>query len=353
MKLNALFLSVTIVTSLMLSPVWGGQTGHSRKHGSALRASIGHHAKKHYSHHTRSTPVRRITSGIYVPPRRSHSKVFSHHGYRGNYQSSCYPNYDYGYGYDSGYTYGNQERRFYPYISGDIPPVTEVERVTVHNNRDVILDTTVNAATQHRLIGKILRDITSQRIDAARQLTRYPNIASVAVLIDALVNDASEQVRKAAAKSLGEIYDPAAYLALLRSERYDPYPLVRNAAEHAIEETRYNNSLEVYSENPVMIAMNDGRAKLGDYLEKLRFGRADQRQGAIRQLDRYQGTQVVAAMINALINDPDLYVRKEAAYRLGKAADPMALPFLEDAASNDLEKIVRRNAKKALGAIRP
>ena len=360
----------SLVSVISVFMVFGSQAdaeqpGVAATHSISNKIFIPHHVKNNPGKYANSMHNLRINSTPHAPLRsRSHGygPVYGHgtrvrsglhprhsgSGHKRYYQPYYVPYYSYYPSYDS--DYGDRRYNSY-YIHGDIPPVYEAQRVVVHDNLPERSDRVVNAANQRQLTRKVLKDITSQRFEAVKELAHYPNLASVAVLIDVLINDASAKVRSGAAESLGKIYHPAAFEALLRSERYDQDDLVRDAAEVAIGEIRYNNSPEDLPALPMLLAMNDGRGKLGDYLEQIRFGRADQRQDAVRQLDRYPGTQAAAALINSIINDPDEYVRKEAAYRLGKLKDTMARPFLAAAGELDPEKMVRRMANDSLEKI--
>ena len=74
----------------------------------------------------------------------------------------------------------------------------------------VVQSPTVHVSRQYRLIIKAIREGSQDRKLAARELAEYRNIASVAVLMDVLFNDGDAEVRRAAARSLGEIGDPRA-----------------------------------------------------------------------------------------------------------------------------------------------
>ena len=63
---------------------------------------------------------------------------------------------------------------------------------------------------------------------------------------------------------------------------------------------------------------------------------------------KYKDTRAVAVLINALINDKDSIVRKEAAKSLQQIGDRMALPFLQAAQENDNDQAVRRAAGDAV-----
>ena len=203
---------------------------------------------------------------------------------------------------------------------------------------------------QRRLINDLMRDTARSRQAAARELARYPNIATSAALIDALVNDAAPFVRVAAAKSLGELADTGAYIPLVRVVQFDDEALVREAAALAVQEIEYAYEPEELPQGFAYRPLNDPGApgeQLGDHLETLRRGRPDQRDNAVAQLGRFEGTQATAALIDALINDPDEYVRAEAARQLEELQDEMSLSFLLAAAGSDPTRLVRRQAQDA------
>jgi len=223
--------------------------------------------------------------------------------------------------------------------------VREVEVVPVRPA--LVAPTAVYVSRQDRLIDELLRGSTEEeRRAAARELGDYNNVSAVAALVDALINDGSDQVRQAAARSLGEIGDPLAYEALVRSAEADDQTaaLAKQAAE-AIANRAGRDSLYVSPRRP---PMNTGDAKLGDRLQDLRFGDAKTRRDAAGDLHDYPGTQAVAALIDALVNDRDSDVRQEAAKTLGKIGDRMGLGFLKWSRDNDIEKSVQKDADKAV-----
>jgi HEAT repeat protein len=284
-----------------------------------------------------------------------------------------YPTYGYGSYYSRGYSrgtsrYGNNYHYYYGepcdsesnssthntnyeseanYASySEIEPAIRESRTAVlEQNTQAVPD---NDAQLGRLIDQLLHGQRRERMEASRSLADFTSIRSVAVLMDAVVNDADTTVRKSAAKSLGKIADPLAYEVLMRIVYFDNNPVVRKASEVALEEIKYANDEAVLPESIEYLRMNDGRLKLGDYLETLRFGRADQRERAARRLGDFKGTQTSAALIDSLINDPDEYVRDEAASQLYKLGDRMAIPFIAAAADGDPSRRVHRRARKIL-----
>ncbi len=215
----------------------------------------------------------------------------------------------------------------------------------------VVQAPTVHVSRQASLIDKATREGSEDRKLAARELSAYRNIASVAVLMDVLINDGNDEVRRAAAKSLGEIGDPTAFEALIRSASAEDSEQVRDEAVAAAEHIKRGASEEELYISPKMPPMNTGKEKLGRLLEEVRFGNHEVREDAVKDLDDYRGTQSVCALIDVLINDPEEDIREDAAQSLGKIGDRMALPFLKWAQYNDPDKEVRKNSQKAVEKI--
>ena len=166
-----------------------------------------------------------------------------------------------------------------------------------------------------------------------------------------MINDVEPTVRQAAAKSLGKIESPAAYEPLLRSVQAERDENVRYAASDAaghIKDVYGSENLPVSDEFP---PMNQGKSELGEYLEQLRFGSPYEREKAAKKLIDHKGTQAVAGLIDALVNDSEKDVRQEAAKTLGSIADNIALPFLEAARDNDSAANVRHQADLAVQKI--
>ena len=246
---------------------------------------------------------------------------------------------------------------YYPYypntirIYGSIPPVV-VNHVNVNPVAPVVVQSpTVQVSRQSSLISKAIREGSDDRKQAVRELSGYPDIASVAVLLDVLINDGDDEVRRAAAKSLGEIGDPTAYEALMRSAASEQSERVRDEAVAAADHIKLAVSEQELYLSPKMPPMNTGKEKLGQLLEEIRFGNHEVREDAVKDLDDYPGTQSVCALINVLINDPEEDIREDAAESLGKIGDRMVLPFLDWALYNDPDDEVRKNSKKAIEKI--
>jgi len=233
------------------------------------------------------------------------------------------------------------------------PPPVVVNRVEVARPpaQVVVEEVPVDVPLEVKLIDTALREGAEDRRAAARSLSQYPKISSVAVLVDVLINDADAAVRSAAAKSLGEIGDPAGYEALLRSAAFELDEEVRVAAEAAAATIKAQVEEEELYVSPKMPPMNTGDEKLGQYLEELRFGNAEIRKEAANKMEGYPGTQTVTALVDMLINDAADEVREEAAESLGALGDRMALPFLKWAQLNDPNESVREDAEKAIEKI--
>ena len=251
------------------------------------------------------------------------------------------------------FDWGRRHRRYSGCIRlwGVVPTIIIESTVRRAPTTVVVEAPRVYVSTQDRLMDTVLRAKDRDRRDAARELARFDNIQSVAVLVDVLINDADGEVRLAAAESLAEIADAAAYEPLLRAADAEPDSQLRKdlvKALRTIEDSVDEDDLYV---SPVMPPMNQGKEKLGQYLEDLRFGSAGTRKKAAKKLDDYRGTQAAAALINAFVNDRSDDVREEAAESLGKIGDRMALPFLRTNRYNDPDSSVRKKAAKAIERI--
>ncbi|MCK5270810.1 MAG: HEAT repeat domain-containing protein [Sedimentisphaerales bacterium] len=200
------------------------------------------------------------------------------------------------------------------------------------------------------LIESVLRRSRGDRILAIRELCDYKKITSVAVLTDALINDHNNDVRAEAAHALRVIGLPIAYEALVRAAASEKAPEVRAAIDEAMKTIKEKAGSEIPSISRIPPSRH-GTQKLADYLDDLRYGRAKVRETAVEKLRSYKDTRVVAALINALINDPDKEVREEAAASLGEISDRMALPFLRSARNNDIENSVQKEARQAIREI--
>jgi len=200
------------------------------------------------------------------------------------------------------------------------------------------------------LIETALRGDHQERLLAAEELGEYRSVMSVAVMVDVLFNDGRAEVRQAAAKSLGETGLAIAYEPLRRRSAEEMNEEVQGTINEAIETIKNKSDAEliIWSETP---EKRHGTQRIADYLEDLRFGRAQIRVKAVEELGEYNESRAVASLINVLINDRDQEVRQEAAKSLGEIGDGMAVPFLEAAQKYDQEKSVRKEAERSQKAI--
>ena len=344
-------------------------SGHKRGRGARAprvygprRAPGRHH---HGDYYARSHPRRRYTHYRRGSSCRYHRPYYHryhgprhYHYYDSSFLRMYYGDYDFYFGfYRPSYSwYRHHCGGYYPhrtvYIYGATYPTVIREYVAVSEPEIIITEPEpVVLSTHEKLMGQLLFEQDEKRLQAAKDLGEYKDISTIAALTDVLINDANYQVRAAAAESLGQIEDSAGYEALLRSAAAEQSETVRNAAEAAsgnIEQANDHDDLYV---SPKFPPMNNGKEKLGTYMEQLRFGPDDQRKKAAKKLEDYPGTQTVAALINALVNDSDKSVRKEAAHSLGKIGDRMPLPFLDTVSVDDPEKSVRKEAEEAIKEI--
>lgn len=88
-------------------------------------------------------------------------------------------------------------------------------------------------------------------------------------------------------------------------------------------------------------------------IHELRFGSSDEREHAARELARFRIDEVVNALCDSLLRDPESDVRREAARSLGKIAADEARPALRYALRDDSSHEVREAAEEALEHLRP
>ncbi len=229
--------------------------------------------------------------------------------------------------------------------------IPEVTLVKLRSEPTELIQPVSFVPREQFLIESVLRRGRGDRILAIRELCDYKKITSVAVLIDALINDSNDDVRAEAAHALGAIGLPIAYEALARGAAREKAPEVRAAIDEAMKTIKEKTGSEIPSISKIPPDRH-GTQRLADYLEDLRYGRAEVRETAVEKLCSYKDTRAVAALINALINDPDEEVREEAAASLGEIGDRMALPFLRSARNNDIENSVQKEARQAIEEIR-
>ncbi len=103
----------------------------------------------------------------------------------------------------------------------------------------------------------------------------------------------------------------------------------------------------------VVREVRGARQSVRDLIHDLRFGSRSERERAAKELGRLPVDDVVGALTEALLRDPDKNVRKEAARSLGKLGAEEARPALRHAVRFDTSKRVRKAAEEALGQLRP
>ncbi len=103
----------------------------------------------------------------------------------------------------------------------------------------------------------------------------------------------------------------------------------------------------------VVREVRGARQSVRDLIHDLRFGSRSERERAAKELGRLPVDDVVGALTEALLRDPDKNVRKEAARSLGKLGAEEARPALRHAVRFDTSKRVRKAAEKALGQLPP
>jgi len=225
-----------------------------------------------------------------------------------------------------------------------IPPII-VER---RPPKPVVLASTPEYLTRSEfLIETVRSDATVDRRLAAQELAQFAGVTSVAALVSTLINDPDSEVRLAAVKSLEEIDSPLAYEPLWRSARIESDKKVRLAAQKAAERIKNQNNIHMETELSLP-PVRHGQRELSQCLKEYRYGQAWIRNNAVKSMRNFKDTRSVAALIDALINDPDHKIRAEAAESLAEISDSLALPFLKEARTADNEKTVRKEADRAI-----
>ena len=95
------------------------------------------------------------------------------------------------------------------------------------------------------------------------------------------------------------------------------------------------------------------RESVRDLIVALRRGSTKERERAAKELGRLPLEDVVEALIDSLLGDPDKNVRKEAARSLGNLSAEEARPALRHAARYDSSSRVRKAAEDALKKLGP
>jgi len=97
----------------------------------------------------------------------------------------------------------------------------------------------------------------------------------------------------------------------------------------------------------------EARQAARSLIHELRFGTSREREHAARELARFRMDEVVNALSDSLLRDPENDVRREAARSLGKLGADEARSVLRSAARNDPSHKVREAAEDALEHLRP
>jgi HEAT repeat protein len=95
------------------------------------------------------------------------------------------------------------------------------------------------------------------------------------------------------------------------------------------------------------------RQEVRDLIHVLRFGTSSERERAARELGRLPFDEVVNALSESLLRDPESDVRREAARSLGRIGADEARPALRYAARDDPSRSVREAAEDALAKLPP
>jgi len=197
---------------------------------------------------------------------------------------------------------------------------------------------------------------------AAKALGEIRDPAAVPALEKALVDDEAWGVRIAAAKALGEIRDPAAVPALEKALGDDEAREVREAAAAALGEIKGKAAVEALiralgnEDNWVRITaartLREMRnpATVEALLKALGDKAGNVRQAAAGALGWVKDQDIVEALLKAL-GDKEWYVRTTAAGVLGAIKDSGSIPALVKAL-DDEDLFVREAAAAALGAIK-
>jgi len=187
----------------------------------------------------------------------------------------------------------------------------------------------IQAATKGLLFA--LNDENSDvRVWAASALGKIRAEAAVPGLLIALNGDKNASVRGRAANALGKIRTEAACSGLLVALN-DPDSLVRSRAALALGKIGAEIAVE-----PLLSAQSDQNFHV--------------RWSATKALELIGSEKAVSGLLQALNNDPDPYVRSQAASALGQIGSVVAKAGLK-IALNDPDSLVRERVIKALKLI--
>lgn len=149
---------------------------------------------------------------------------------------------------------------------------------------------------------------------------------------------------------------PQEYRPFRRGSYYSqPYRRDSRIRRYGYErpELRFGYTFSWGDEREVRRDGRQARESVRNLIWTLRYGRSSERERAARDLGRLQVDDVVEALIDSLLRDPEKDVRKEAARSLGNLGAEEARPALRQAARHDPSKRVREAAEDALKKLRP
>lgn len=199
------------------------------------------------------------------------------------------------------------------------------------------------------------------RLEAARALEASPDPGAVAAL-GKLLTDEDDEVRRAAAESLGEILDETAAPLLLPLLAAAETPFARAALLAALRKLRAADALQpalnaladenaaVRREAAGVLAYLRNDAALAPLAERLAADADDEVRRVVAGALGFSDAPTAAAALAAALRDPDWQVREAAAATLTKLAPSSALSDLI-AAVADANWQVAVKAAAALGRI--
>lgn len=200
------------------------------------------------------------------------------------------------------------------------------------------------------------------RAECARCLGKIAVAESLNALIQATRVD-HPKVRRAVATALGAFRKPAAFDALRPLAESDVSYCVQSQAVRAIGNTRQPGALEILRSqlaqdsyaDMIRSAACDGLAALRDgaaidwLRETARYGVPSRgRRAAIAALGRLGETRAVREQLEDLLQDPEFYIRVQAAQALVQFGDSRAIPALEKRLAAEHEGRVIRVIRESL-----
>jgi aminopeptidase N len=206
------------------------------------------------------------------------------------------------------------------------------------------------------------RDPWMLRAECARSLGKLPVAESLSALIEGTRIE-HPKVRRSVATALGAFKQPEAFKALRPLAEGDVSYCVQSQAARAIGNTRQPGALEILQAqlgqesyaDMIRAAACDGLAALRDVsaLESLRdtarYGKPSRgRRAAIAALGKLGETRAVREQLEELLQDPEFYIRVQAAQALVQMGDARAIPALESRLAVEREGRVVRVIRESL-----